>query len=62
MNDKFILNYSFKTIYKQNNKSERIKLINKFSISEMIIYEKKVEKYLSINYSFNDTESHEYIF
>ena len=61
-NDKCVLNYSFKAIYKQNIINERIKLINIGSISQMIVDGRKVEKPLSKDYSFNDTECHEIYF
>ena len=57
VNDKCILNYSFKAKYKQNSANETIKLINIGSIIEMNIDGKKVEP--SSVYSFNDTKSHE---
>ena len=62
VNDKCILNYSFKAIYKQVNKNEGTKLINKGSIIKMIIDGKEVKEPLSNYYYFNDTESHEIYF
>lgn len=59
MNDKYILNHSFKDIYKQNSINETIKLINRGSISKMIIDGQNVEKPSSRDFSFKDIEKHE---
>jgi len=59
VNNKCILNYSFKAIYKQNTINEETILIKKGSISELIIDGNKVKEPLSNYYYFNDTESHE---
>ena len=58
-NDKCILNYSFKAIYKQINKSERTNLININLIKEMIIDGKEEKEPFSTYHYFNDTKSHE---